>query len=714
MEPVGVTENKEVNKNSELLRNYQESIRGILPQPPSLLPVPDGFKSIAHNLPVPSHLGQDIRLPAHPFSMSHHAPEGINNVSQTRGPETTASDAHHSRDRLQPHDSIGQEENRSSEGIQDQNPDGDGFLFESKWRLGEELSIGYIIRFDIHDPGPEHHIEVDDVFVDLDEAVKLLSCVSKGSKVTIKPPKIQTIWTIRIQDEERDFCPLTEFVYHAALKATGKKFRRVYNGILSSIISNLYRSREYESKNRPVLMSYSEKNEMFPKGEEEEEAFVKCELREADEPLDGVGWSDVEDFLDKEKEGDADDDQMKDDDVKMEADDDNYSPPPMQASKSKKRKLKNEYSDDESDMSDFIDDEDEEEEVRPKKARKPRTVTPKKEKSLVAGPGRHPKGASPIKGNLVDIHERQTIKTEQGDMFVCGLSLCGHQFERFLSLVEHERSHLDGFICILCGEACYSAEKLISHSDSRHPEKTKHICRVCGFFTRKASWLKSHVQQVHMQGSVTHQCEECEFTTEKIQTLRAHRRAMHSNEEHTCDICGKSYGSAPSLYVHKKLHDPDFKKFKCTLCDKKFAFSSGLSYHMTTHTGERPFACTQCDATFGSNTALSRHTNVVHAQEKDFVYECEHCGKKFQRRKVREYKDHVKIHTGERDHICSICGSSYFSRKQLRKHERKKHPHLIARRVKPIQINPDSVPQITVQTRPTPFLKRDHMIPDNL
>ena len=709
MEQVGVTENKEVD-NSELYRRYQE-LRGILPQPPSLMSAPVGFNTFSHHLPVPpvaqTHgdnvaearlIVPTIQGSLEGDNITQARPPLVPGVPQYAGDRGVASGA--------PHD-VSPDENGAS-GVDD-GQEGDGFIFESKWKLAEDLSIGYIIRFDIRDPGPDHQIEVDDVFVDLDEAVKLLSSVSKGSKVTIKPPKIQTIWTIRVDSEERDYCPLTEFVYHAALKATGKKFRKVYNGILSCIISNLYRSGEYKSKNRPVLKSYNEKSEMFPKGEEEE-SMVKCELREGDEPLDGMGWSDVEDFLDKEQQGEDDEDQMKDDDVKMEADDYNYSPPPVQASHSKRRKLKNEYSDEESDDSEFI--EEEEEEVKPKKARKPRTTIPKKEKSLIShvGGGRHPKGASPIKGNLVDIHERQTIKTEQGELFVCGLSLCGHQFERFLSLVEHERSHLDSFICILCGECCFSAEKLISHSDLRHPEKTRHICRVCGFFTRKASWLKSHVQQVHMQGSVIHQCEECEFTTEKIQTLRAHKRAMHSNEEHFCDICGKSYGSAPSLYVHKKLHDPDFKKFKCSLCDKRFAFSSGLSYHMTTHTGERPFACMQCDATFGSNTALSRHTNVVHAQEKDFVYECEHCGKKFQRRKVREYKDHVKIHTGERDHICSICGSSYFSRKQLRKHERKKHPHLIAKRVKPIQINPDSVPQITVQTRPTPFLKRDHMI----
>ena len=44
---------------------------------------------------------------------------------------------------------------------------------------------------------------------------------------------------------------------------------------------------------------------------------------------------------------------------------------------------------------------------------------------------------------------------------------------RFLSLVDHERTHKDEYLCILCGLACYTAESLIVHSDTLHGKMSK-------------------------------------------------------------------------------------------------------------------------------------------------------------------------------------------------------------------------------------------------
>ena len=125
-----------------------------------------------------------------------------------------------------------------------------------------------------------------------------------------------------------------------------------------------------------------------------------------------------------------------------------------------------------------------------------------------------------------------------------------------------------------------------------------------------------------------------------------------------------------------------------------------LGYHITwlfsVHTGEKPFQCIQCCSNFGSHTALSRHVKVLHAEENDMVFQCEHCGKKFPKRMSGEYRDHLKAHTGERDHICNICGSGYFSRRVLRKHELRKHAHILPKQPQPIRTNPKSVPKLTV------------------
>ena len=573
----------------------------------------------------------------------------------------------------------------------------EGQVVLSTWHIGPEISIEYCVRLPSSqsptiDSNPT---DVADVFVSLNQAVKLLTLVSGSSTAKVKPPNFKTVWTISLDGGTHlDLCPLTDFVYHAALKAPGKRFKRVWEGILTSLVVQLrgsegektivgytqvgYTDGEYSSNNRNAVKTEEESEcNLQPKyaAEEPQRQFdAKVEVKveedyEEEFEMEQDWTSTLPDNSYQEEEESLDHEESLDR-QNLENDAGSWSNSKSDCLSSFKCKVCDKTF------------------VRLmvlinhcKKEHPDQTEACPEEPTKL--------------GLLETLHERTPDIYD--NQFVCGLPLCDVRFERFLSLVDHERTHSEAFICILCGECLYSAENLIVHMDSNHGSKSEFICRVCGFFNRRADTLRTHVQQEHMQGAVLFQCEQCPYSTEKKQSLHHHKRTVHSaQEEHYCDQCGKNYASSASLYAHKRSHDPDHKRFACKLCPAKFAYSSGLSYHMAVHTGEKPFQCGQCGSSFGSGTALSRHKSVVHAEEKDMVYQCEHCGKNFPKRMGREYKDHVKIHTGERDHICQICGSSYFSRKMLRKHELKKHPHLLPKKATPVKIDPESVPQLTV------------------
>ena len=608
-------------------------------------------------------------------------------------------------------------------------------MHQGRWQLGPGMSLGYVIRFPAPGPAPapgrDHGIQVDDVFVSLAEVLTLLT----NNKT--KPPNLRTVWTINIgagDAEDADYCPITDFIYHAALKSTGKKFRGVFHGIVSSIVSGLYRAQSGEEQ--PELIKYKEiarntsTEDHCDPVKSDEQGDIKYEAKEYGEPTDWDPMSpSMEDMLEQGVKEEANDDYEWMGHLeggfkrKSKHEDSDYT-------EYKEKKIRKSLKEDPD-----SDNEDGDANYQHWNQANVAGMKPKKKRKKKYEDGSYPcdkcdkvynsrgalynhnlnahmsehdraemkdsKDQAARLGNLDVIHERTPIRFEDKELWPCSLALCGLKFDRLLAVVAHERTHVEAYICVLCGECCHSAELLIIHSDTQHPAKSRFVCRVCGFFTRNNPALKTHMQQVHMQGSQMFQCDECEYTTEKIQTLRSHKRAAHSNSEFFCDICGKNYASKQSLYVHKKSHEEDFKKFQCQLCPRAFAYSSGLAYHMNVHTGEKPFACNQCDARFGSGSALNRHVKVVHAKEEDMVYQCEHCGQKFPARKKQLYTDHLKQHTGVRDHICSVCGNGYYSRKILRKHERKNHPHLIKKREEIVRIDPDSVPKITVTQRAT-------------
>ena len=39
----------------------------------------------------------------------------------------------------------------------------------------------------------------------------------------------------------------------------------------------------------------------------------------------------------------------------------------------------------------------------------------------------------------------------------------------------------------------------------------------------------------------------------------------------------------------RKMEQPADKQFKCEICDRRFVQKHGLTYHLHTHTGEKPY-----------------------------------------------------------------------------------------------------------------------------
>uniref|UniRef100_A0A8C5S2K8 C2H2-type domain-containing protein n=1 Tax=Laticauda laticaudata TaxID=8630 RepID=A0A8C5S2K8_LATLA len=102
--------------------------------------------------------------------------------------------------------------------------------------------------------------------------------------------------------------------------------------------------------------------------------------------------------------------------------------------------------------------------------------------------------------------------------------------------------------------------------------------------------------------------------------------------------------------------------YECSHCGKGFNKAKYWKQHQKIHSGEKPYKCSHCGKCFNHLAGILKRHQRTHTGERP--YKCSQCGKGFNR--LGTLKKHQRIHTGEKPFKCSQCQKCFNERGNLK------------------------------------------------
>lgn len=174
------------------------------------------------------------------------------------------------------------------------------------------------------------------------------------------------------------------------------------------------------------------------------------------------------------------------------------------------------------------------------------------------------------------------------------------------------------------------------------------------------------------------ECQDCGTTFKSESKLRVHRKNAHLQQQLTCPICKKVHKTYQSLQNHmmrrtkacitaSKIHvegEGKNRMFHCKDCEYKTNRIHYMTNHLVIHSGERPHICNICGQAFTQMHSLIGHKESAHSIDIKQAT-CPHCGKHIVGR--TSWYSHMKIHSGG-PQSCKECGKTFATKASLKVH----------------------------------------------